>query len=142
MTPDEEHNNIMYAREGENTYPHSCVRASAELFAHYQLQKLFPSLGLIECAAEITCGGQTALLLHSSHLHAHVLSLHHHHHSQRMQGFLYAFPYLLGHAFLYLQASGKAVHHTRYLTQASDLTIGNVCHMYASVEGKHVMFAK
>lgn len=97
---------------------------------------------LVECPAEVAGGGDATLLLHATHLHAHVLGLYYYHHSLGMQSLLYRLADLLGQALLQLKAVAEHIHHTGYLAQSRNFAIGDVCHMNTSVEGKHVVFAE
>jgi hypothetical protein len=45
----------------------------------YQIHKFLPGLGLVECTAEFTGGGNGILFFYSPHLHAHVASLDNYH---------------------------------------------------------------
>ena len=75
-------------------------------------KEFFAGLVLIECTAEVTGGGDAALFLHASHLHAHVLGLYDHHHSLGMKCLVDSLTDLLGQAFLQLEAMAEYVHHT------------------------------
>lgn len=65
---------------------------------------------LVECPAEVAGGGDAALLLHATHLHAHVLGLYYYHHSLGMQSLLYSLADLLGQALLQLKAVAEHIH--------------------------------
>ena len=78
----------------------------------YEREELLTSLGLIEGTAEVAGGGDAALLLHASHLHAHVLSLYYNHHALRVQCLVDGFAYLLGKALLKLKTVTEHIYHT------------------------------
>ena len=107
-----------------------------------ELEELVARLGLVEGASEVAGGGDRTLLLHATHLHAHVLGLDNDHHTQGLEGLLYGFAYLQRHAFLHLQAMAVAVNDAGYLGQACDVSVGDVGHMGLAVEGQHVVLAK
>ena len=68
-----------------------------------EVHQFLTSLCLFESAREVARHGYGALLLHATHLHAHVLSFNHYHHSEGVECVLDALAYLLCEAFLHLQ---------------------------------------
>lgn len=84
-----------------------------QLSSHSDEGKEFlAGLVLIEGTAEVAGGGDAALFLHASHLHAHVLGLYDHHHSLGMKCLVDSLTDLFGQAFLQLEAMAEYVHHT------------------------------
>lgn len=108
----------------------------------YQRKELFAGFVLVEGAAEIAGGGYASLLLHTTHLHAHVLCLNYDHNTLGMQCLLNCLTHLFCKALLQLKAVTEDIHHTGNLAQARHHTVGDVCHMHTSVEREHVMLAK
>ena len=53
-----------------------------------EVHKLFTCLGLIEGTGEVAGRGDGVLLLHTAHLHAHVLGFDDYHDTQRVEGLL------------------------------------------------------
>lgn len=107
-----------------------------------EIHKFLTSLGLLESSREIACHGYRTHLLHTAHLHTHVLGLYHHHHAKRMESLLDALAYLLGESLLHLKTMGEDVNNTCYLAKTSDITIGDISHMCLAIERKHVVLAK
>ena len=105
-------------------------------------KELLTGLGLIEGTTEITCSRNTTLLLYATHLHAHMLRLHNNHDTLRMQSLLNSLTDLLRQSLLQLKAMTEHVHHTRYLAQPRDLSVGNIRHMHATIERQHVMLTE
>ena len=71
------------------------------------VHKLLTRFCLIERTTEGTCRGDGILLLHTTHLHTHVLGLNNDHHPHRLQRILNALHHLLGHASHGQSCSGR-----------------------------------
>ena len=80
--------------------------------ASEQFHELLTSLCLIESSAERTGGRDRVLLLHTTHLHTHVLRFDNDHCSQRLQSVLDAVLDLFCKSFLYLKSMTEDVYYT------------------------------
>ena len=107
-----------------------------------EIHELLAGLCLVECTAKIGCCGNGILLLHATHLHAHMLGLNNNHHTQRIQRLLDTLLYLQCQSFLHLQAARKDLHHTGNLTQSRNIAIGDICHMHFAKEWQNMVFAQ
>ncbi len=107
-----------------------------------QFQEFTTRFRLVESSGEITCNRYGMLLLHTTHLHTHMLCLHNHHHAKRIESLLYALLDLASHTLLYLQTMRENIHHPRNLAQPRDVSVGNVSHMNLAVKRKNVMFTQ
>lgn len=77
--------------------------------------KLLPGLGLSECTRKVAGSRPRVLLLHTSHLHAHMLGFDNYDYSQGGECLLDTLLDLCRQALLYLQATGKDIDHSREL---------------------------
>ena len=99
-----------------------------------EVHELLTGLCLFEGTAEVAGCGDGVLLLHASHLHAHVFSLNHHDYALWMQSLVDAVFYLLRHSLLHLQTMAEDVYHARYLAQSGDVSVGDIRHVHLSIE--------
>ena len=97
---------------------------------------------MVEGSAEVAGGGDAVLFFHATHLHAHVTGFDNNHDTQGFQGLLDGFLDLKGHALLHLQAMTVDVDYTGYLGESGDVAVGDVGHVYLTIEGQHVVFAE
>ena len=100
-----------------------------------EVHELLARLGLLEESGKIGRGCQRVLLLHASHLHAHVLRLDHHHHAQRIQYALDTILDLHGETLLDLQTTGKNIDHPGNLAQSGNVVFGDIGNMGLPEEG-------
>ena len=100
----------------------------------YELHEL-PSLVCLAEHARIVYGsGDGTLFLHSSHLHAEVLSFNYDDSPQWIERLLNAIAYLFGEMLLHLQPVGEDVDYAWYLAESHYLAVGYVCYMHLAIK--------
>src|SRR5574344_1471900 len=92
-----------------------------------KVHKFLSCLGVFhKSTGEIARRRHRILFLHTTHSHTKMLCLNYYGHTQWIQRLLNALFDLLGETFLHLQTTGKSIHHTWYLTDAHNSTIGYI----------------
>src|SRR5690606_15558473 len=82
-----------------------------------------------------------AALVHAAGGHALVAAVDHHAHAVRRQRALDAAGDLCGHLLLHLEATGIGLDHARELADPHHLAVGQVAHVHAADDRRHVVLA-